>query len=95
MMKGMTEVRTMASDPNGQDPDTQETDGLSEDGASWRQQQLLPAPRPTSSTRAASSNGDRPSDRLRQVGLVGVAQAREALAEAARRAKARAESRAA
>jgi hypothetical protein len=95
MMKGMTEVRMMASEPNEHDLETLETDRLSDDGAGWRQQQLLPAPRPVSSTRPASSNGDRPSDRLRQVGLVGVAQARQALAEAARRAKARAESKAA
>jgi hypothetical protein len=95
MMKGMTEVRIMASEPNEHDLETQETDRLGDDGAGWWQQQLLPPPRPASSTRPASSNNDRPSDRLRQVGLVGVAQARQALAEAARRAKARAESRAA
>ncbi len=85
----------MASEPNEHDPETQGTDPFSDGGASWRQQQLLPAPGPASGTHPASSNGERPSDRLRQVGLVGVAQARQALAEAARRAKARAESRAA
>ncbi len=57
--------------------------------AGWQQQQLLPEAGP------AAYHGDRPSDRLRRAGLVGVAQAREALAEAARRAKAREESRAA
>lgn len=94
-MKGMTEVRMMTSDRNEHDLEIRETDGAIEDGASWRQQQLLPTPPRPSRTHPASNNGDRPSDRLRQAGLVGIAQAREALAEAARRAKARAESRAA
>jgi hypothetical protein len=57
--------------------------------ADWQQQELLPGSRP------ATSRSDRPSERLRRAGLTGIAQAREALAEAARRAKARSESRAA
>ena len=85
----------MTSDRNEHDLEIRETDGAIEDGASWRQQQLLPTPPRPSRTHPASNNGDRPSDRLRQAGLVGIAQAREALAEAGRRAKARAESRAA
>jgi hypothetical protein len=55
----------------------------------WQQQQLLPEAGP------APRHGDRPSDRLRRAGLLGIAQAREALAEAARRARSREESRAA
>ena len=46
----------------------------------WQQQALLACP-PRTSPRAA-----RPSERMRQAGLVGIAQARAALAEASRRA---------
>jgi|ERR1700722_9069391 hypothetical protein len=99
-MKGMTEVRMMMSDRSEDDLEIRDADsgiedGAIEDGATWRQQQLLPTPPRPSRARPATNNGDRPSDRLRQAGLVGIAQAREALADAARRAKARAESRAA
>lgn len=70
------------------------TDDTAEAVAGWQQPQLIPGPaavRPVPS----SSGIDRPSDRLRRAGLVGIAQAREALAEAARRAKERSEAKAA
>jgi hypothetical protein len=69
--------------------DARGADAPAEDANGWQQPQLIPAPALNGSHRA------RPSDRLRDAGLVGIAQAREALAEAARRAKARSESRAA
>jgi hypothetical protein len=65
------------------------TGAEAEAGAGWQQPQLLPAAAPSTGRSA------KPNDRLRHAGLVGIAQAREALAEAARRAKARSESRAA
>ena len=52
--------------------------------AYWHQPQLLTAPeRPR-------ARGTKRNDRLRQVGLIGIAQARLALAEATRRAETRA-----
>lgn len=68
--------------------DASETERLAA-AVDWEQQQLLPG------ASRAVGHSDRPSERLRQAGLVGIAQAREALAEAARRAQARSESRAA
>jgi hypothetical protein len=69
--------------------------------AGWRQQQLAleqdrsgdRSDRPARSDRAARNDGAARSDR--QAGLVGIAQAREALAEAVRRAQSRAETKAA
>jgi hypothetical protein len=66
----------------------------------WQQPQLLtPALlRGASSLRAPASPrsaATKSSPRLRQVGLVGIAQAREALAEAARRAELRGDHKAA
>ncbi len=66
----------------------------------WQQPQLLtaPLPRATSSPRGKASPRSaetKASPRLRQVGLVGIAQAREALAEAARRAELRGDHKAA
>lgn len=66
----------------------------------WQQPQLLTAPllraasnlRATTGPRAAAA---KTNPRLRQMGLVGIAQAREALAEASRRAELRAEHKAA
>jgi hypothetical protein len=49
----------------------------------WEQTQLIEAPE------RSRSQGTKPGDRFRQAGLMGVAQARAALAEAARRAEAR------
>jgi hypothetical protein len=66
----------------------------------WQQPQLLttPLPRATARPRATAGawgNATKSNPRLRQVGLVGIAQAREALAEAARRAELRADHKAA
>jgi hypothetical protein len=66
----------------------------------WQQPQLLTAPllRAASSLRATAGqhgSATKSNPRLRQVGLVGIAQAREALAEASRRAELRAEHKAA
>jgi len=58
-------------------------------GATWRQQQLV------LEQDRVRDQGDRPTSSARQVGLVGIAQAREALAEAVRRAESRAETKAA
>lgn len=89
-MEGMKEVRTTVTEPDALGASPQ---GGDEPGqlaaAEWEQQQLLLASRP------APPRSEWPSDRLRKAGLVGIAQAREALAEAARRAQARSESRAA
>ena len=63
--------------------------GGAERGAGWRQQQLV------LKQERARDRGDRPTESVRQAGLVGIAQAREALAEAVRRAKSRAETKAA
>ncbi len=84
----MTEVRTTVSDPKELVVDIQAGDRTADDNGDFQQQQLLPAS-------FALGRSDRPHDRLRRAGLVGIAQAREALAEAARRAQARSESRAA
>jgi hypothetical protein len=81
-------------DQEERDLEAQATVRADDNAAGWQQQQLLPEAGPSSS-HPSSSHADRPSDRLRRAGLVGIAQAREALAEAARRAKERAESRAA
>jgi hypothetical protein len=64
-------------------------EGGTEPGARWRQQQLA------LEQERARDRGDRPTESARQAGLVGIAQAREALAEAVRRAKSRAEAKAA
>lgn len=88
-MKGMTTVRMTDGDLEQRDLKADTTDHGGNGAAGWQQQRLLPEAGP------ASGYGDRPNDRLRRAGLVGIAQAREALAEAARRAKAREESRAA
>jgi hypothetical protein len=88
-MKGMEKDRMAASDQDERDLKVQAVDHVNNGVAGWQQQQLLPEARPI------ASPSDRPSDRLRRAGLVGIAHAREALAEAARRAKAREESRAA
>jgi hypothetical protein len=66
----------------------------------WQQPQLLTAPLPRVAPglrAAAGARGDatKSSPRLRQMGLVGIAQAREALAEAARRAELRGDHKAA
>jgi hypothetical protein len=55
---------------------------------SWQQPPLLVAPDEGRDQRQARSHAGaaRPTDRLRQVGLVGIARARTALAEATRRA---------
>jgi hypothetical protein len=66
----------------------------------WQQPQLLTptilratsSVRPTAAPRGTTTKA---SPHLRQVGLVGIAQAREALAEASRRAEQRAEHKAA
>jgi hypothetical protein len=66
----------------------------------WQQPQLLTPPilraasnlRATAGPRGAATKSN---PRLRQVGLVGIAQAREALAEASRRAEQRSEHKAA
>jgi hypothetical protein len=93
IMKGMEKDRMTASD-------TYEyglagaTDHTDEAVAAWQQPQLIPGPA-ASAAAASSGRMDRPSESLRRAGLVGIAQAREALAEAARRAKERAEARAA
>jgi hypothetical protein len=90
MMEGMKEVRTIAGEPNDLGARLQVGDDQGQlAAAEWEQQQLLPA------GRHAPTRSEWPSDRLRRAGLVGIAQAREALAEAARRAQARSESRAA
>jgi hypothetical protein len=89
-MGDMKEVRTTASEPDDLWATVQADDGPGQLGtAECEQQQLLPVNRHT------SARSEWPSDRLRKAGLVGIAQAREALAEAARRAQARSESRAA
>ena len=94
IIEAMTEVRTTASDPNELVVDIQAADHMADDNhmadgnGDFQQQQLLPAS-------FALGRSDRPNERLRRAGLVGIAQAREALAEAARRAQARSESRAA
>jgi hypothetical protein len=89
-MEGMKEVRTTAGEPNDLGAMRRAGDGQGQPAAAeWEQQQLLPA------GRHAPARSEWPSDRLRKAGLVGIAQAREALAEAARRAQARSESRAA
>jgi hypothetical protein len=61
----------------------------------WQQPQLLtfPAPRVAGSPRSAAARSS--SNRWQQVGLVGIAQAREALAEATSRAELRSEHQAA
>jgi hypothetical protein len=82
-MGTMRKVRTTASDPDELVVQAEERDRSAPEGTDWQQQQLLPG------TAQAPSRSDRPSDRLRKAGLVGIAQAREALAEAARRAQAR------
>ena len=64
-------------------------DGVARDVAGWQQPELL------LEQGRVRSRGDRPSESVRQAGLVGIAQAREALAEAVRRAKSRAETKAA
>ncbi len=64
-------------------------DGAGRDVAGWQQPELL------LEQGRVRSRGDRPSESVRQAGLVGIAQAREALAEAVRRAKSRAETKAA
>jgi hypothetical protein len=66
----------------------------------WQQPQLLTAPvlRAASNLRATAGPrgaGTKSNPRLRQVGLVGIAQAREALAEASRRAEQRGDHKAA
>ncbi len=66
----------------------------------WQQPQLLTAPLPRATSSPRGTAGQRgtetkSSPRLRQVGLVGIAQAREALAEAARRAELRSDHKAA
>jgi hypothetical protein len=64
----------------------------------WLQPQLLTAPVPRATNRKdKSSQGAsvRSDSRVRQAGLVGIAQAREALAAAAHRAELRAEHKAA
>jgi hypothetical protein len=92
-MKAMEKDRMTASDPH--EPGlASATDQTAEAVAGWQQQQLIPAPS-LSSPGPKARHTDRPSDRLRHAGLVGIAQAREALAEAARRAKERSETRAA
>jgi len=88
-MEGMKEVRMRATSRYDLVSDNSTLDRGAEESADWQQQQLLPEVAPS------SSGSNRPSDRLRRAGLVGIAQAREALAEAARRAQARSESRAA
>jgi hypothetical protein len=92
-MKGMEKDRMTGSDPHdlGLSGARDET---AEAVAGWQQQQLIPGPALNSAV-PSSNRIDRPSDRLRRAGLVGIAQAREALAEAARRAKERSETRAA
>jgi len=60
-----------------------------EDNTDWQQQQLLPEAKP------GNAGAGRSAERRRKAGLVGIAQAREALAEAINRAKAQAESMAA
>jgi hypothetical protein len=87
-MEPMTEVRTTTSDPNELVVDTQAEDRPTDDSTEFQQQQLLPAG-------YAFGRSNRPNDRLRKAGLIGIAHAREALAEASRRAQARSESRAA
>ncbi len=87
-MEPMTEVRTTASDPNELVVDMQADGSPADDKADFQQQQLLPAG-------YAPGRSNKPNDRLRKAGLIGIAHAREALAEAARRAQARSESRAA
>jgi hypothetical protein len=84
----MDKDRTTAVDREGLGLVARTIDSDAE-GGDWEQQQLIPG------TAAAVSGSDRSSDRRRRAGLVGIAQAREALADAARRAKARSESRAA
>ena len=69
--------------------DVNATDVQTDAGAGWQQPQLIPAPAP------GNDRTGKPNDRLRRAGLVGIAQARQALAEAARRAKARSDSMAA
>lgn len=88
-MKGVKTDRMERSDQEERDLKAQAVGRADAEAAGWQQPQLLPETAP------AARHVDRPSDRLRRAGLVGVAQAREALAEAARRAKAREESRAA
>jgi hypothetical protein len=71
-----------------------------EPGEGWQQPQLLMAPLPRATTSLRSDAGPRGAERrsnprLRQVGLVAIAQAREALAEAARRAELRGDHKAA
>jgi hypothetical protein len=88
-MEGMKEVRMTASGPYELVGEDATPEVKAEEAADWQQQQLLPE------AGLSSAGSSRPSDRLRRAGLVGIAQAREALAEAARRAQARSESRAA
>jgi hypothetical protein len=88
-MEGMKADRMRGSDQDERDLTAGALYGADDEAASWKQQQLLPE------AGAVPRHADRPNDRLRRAGLVGIAQAREALAEAARRAKAREESRAA
>ena len=85
----MKEVRTTTSEPNDLGATLPAADDPGLAAAEWEQQQLLPT------NRQGPARSEWPSDRLRKAGLVGIAQAREALAEAARRAQARSESRAA
>jgi hypothetical protein len=92
-MKAMEKDRMTASDPHERSL-AGATDHAADVVAGWQQQQLIPEPA-ASNPVLHSSHLDRPSDRIRRAGLVGIAQAREALAEAARRAKERAEARAA
>jgi hypothetical protein len=66
----------------------------------WQQPQLLTAPLSRATTSLRSNAGPRGAEtrsnpRLRKVGLVAIAQAREALAEASRRAELRGEHKAA
>jgi hypothetical protein len=66
----------------------------------WQQPQLLTAPLPRAASSLPATAGQRgtatsSNPRLRQLGLVGIAQAREALAEASRRAELRGEHKAA
>lgn len=63
-------------------------DSAAQIGTSWQQPELIPEPTPW-------AKAAKPSTRLRQVGLVGIAQAREALAEAAHRAQSRGDNKAA
>ena|ERR1700722_18584016 len=91
MMKGMGQQHSTAhptdtSTDNAIDLMTDLTD-MGNDG--WEQAQLpIPTERPRRPLRQAAPRGyaGKPTERLREVGLVGIARARAALADAARRA---------